>query len=78
MSAPICFARLPSRAVIAVYGPDWRDFLQGLLTQDVESLAPGDLRFGALLTAQGKLQFDLFILGGEDGCRLDSWIERKA
>ncbi len=65
------FAPLPSRAVIAVEGPDWRTFLQGLLTQDVEVQAVGTLRFGGLLTPQGRLLYDLFILAREAGCWLD-------
>jgi tRNA-modifying protein YgfZ len=65
------FAPLTSRAVIAVDGPDWRPFLQGLLTQDVEGQEPGTLRFGGLLTPQGRLLYDLFILAGEEGCLLD-------
>ena len=64
-------ARLHDRAVIAVTGEDWRSFLQGLITQDVETLALGELRFGALLTPQGRLLFDLFLLGREDGCWID-------
>ena len=71
MCAMSTTARLTSRAVIAVSGPDWRSFLQGLLTQDVESIAPGDLRFAALLTPQGKLLYDLFVVGMEDGALLD-------
>lgn len=63
--------RLASRAVIAVSGPDWRSFLQGLLTQDVETLAVGELRFAGLLTPQGKLLYDLFVAGAEDGALLD-------
>ena len=65
------FAPLASRAVIAVEGPDWRTFLQGLLTQDVEGQAAGTLRYSALLTPQGRLLYDLFILAQETGCRLD-------
>jgi tRNA-modifying protein YgfZ len=65
------FAHLRSRALIALGGADWRDFLQGLLTQDVETLAPGQLRYGALLTPQGRLLYDLFIAGTDDGCRLE-------
>ncbi len=64
-------ARLTSRAVIAVSGPDWRSFLQGLLTQDVETIAAGELRFAALLTPQGKLLYDLFVAGTEGGALLD-------
>ena len=59
-------ARLSSRALIRVAGPDARPFLQGLLTQDVETLAPGDLRFGALLSAPGRLLFDLFLWGEDE------------
>jgi folate-binding protein YgfZ len=64
-------AHLSSRALIALAGPDWRDFLQGLITQDVETLAPGEARFGALLTPQGRLLYDLFVVGREDGAWLD-------
>lgn len=67
-------AALPSRALIALSGEDWRSFLQGLITQDVDSLAPGEARFGALLTPQGRLLFDLFVVGREDGAWLD--VER--
>jgi hypothetical protein len=70
-------AELKSRGLVGVIGPDWRDFLQGLLSQDVETLAPGELRFGALLTPQGKLLFDLFILGRDDGCWLDVAADRR-
>jgi len=64
-------AHLASRALIGVSGPDWRSFLQGLITQDVETLQPGEMRYGALLAPQGRLLNDLFITGGEDGATLD-------
>ena len=62
---------LSDRAVLSVSGPDWRALLQGLLTQDVETLAEGEIRFGALLTPQGRLLFDLFIVGTPEGVLLD-------
>ena len=65
------FAELKSRGLIEVRGPDWRVFLQGLISNDVERLEPGAMRFAALLTPQGRLLFDMFVIGGEDGCRLD-------
>ena len=71
MTVEPLIAHLKTRAVIAVGGPEARSFLQGLLTQDVETLAPGELRFGALLTPQGRLLHDLFILGRDDGVWLD-------
>ncbi len=70
-------ARLDSRALIRVSGPDWRSFLQGLLTQDVDSLAEGELRFGALLTPQGRLLYDLFVLGEADGAALDVAADKR-
>ena len=70
-------AELSSRGIVAVRGPDWRGFLQGLLSQDVENLAKGGLRFGALLTPQGRLACDLFILGEADGCALDCAADRR-
>ena len=65
------YAPLASRAVIAVGGAEWRDFLHNLISQNVETLAEGEIRFGALLTPQGKVFYDLFVIGREDGCWLD-------
>lgn len=70
-------ARLDSRAVLSVTGPDARTFLQGLVTQDVETLGSGELRFGALLSPQGKLLYDLFLLGRGDGVWLDCAADRR-
>jgi hypothetical protein len=77
MVQPLTFTLLPSRALIAVSGPDWRGFLQGLLTQDVESLAPGEARFAGLLTPQGRLLYDLFVVGRADGAWLDVAAEHR-
>ncbi len=60
------FAHLTSRALIAVRGPDWRPFLQNLLSNDVETLEPGQARAALLLTPQGKFLFDLFVIVGQD------------
>ena len=78
MSETLTFAPLNSRALIALAGLDWRDFLQGLITQDVETLVVGEARFGALLTPQGRLLHDLFVVGREDGCWLDVLAEHRA
>ena len=68
------YAILNSRALVAVGGADWRSFLQGLLTQDVETLAPGEVRFAGFLTPQGRLLFDLFLVGRSD----DAWLDVAA
>ena len=75
-SAP-AFARLPDRALLRVDGADWRSFLQGLLTQDLDSLATDEIRFSALLTPQGRLLFDLFVIGEADGALLDVDAEAR-
>jgi hypothetical protein len=77
MASEMMITELKSRALVRVGGPDWRGFLQGLLTQDVDSLAPGEARFAALLTPQGKLLFDLFVVGTNDGCLLDGAAGRR-
>src|SRR3569832_1731057 len=72
-----CVAPLSSRALGRVSGPDWRPFLQGLLTQDVETLAPGELRCAALLTPQGPPLFDLFVLQDGEAALLDVAADRR-
>ena len=71
MDTSVFVAALTHRSVITVEGEDWRGFLQGLITQDVESLYPGDARFCGLLNPQGRLLFDLFVIGQAEGCLLD-------
>ena len=52
---------LADRALIRLSGEDVRDFLQGIVTQNVDRVEEGQPQWSALLTAQGKLLFD-FIL----------------
>lgn len=54
-------ALLPDRGVVLVSGPDARDFLQNLVTTDLDTLEPGEARLGALLTPQGKILFDFLL-----------------
>jgi folate-binding protein YgfZ len=50
------------RGVLRVSGPDGAEYLQGQLTSDVESLAPGDGQYAALLDRKGHMQTDLRVL----------------
>ncbi|MEX0751304.1 MAG: folate-binding protein [Xanthobacteraceae bacterium] len=54
-------ALLPDRGVVKVAGDDARRFLHGLVTADVNALAPGQSRFAALLTPQGKIIADFIV-----------------
>jgi folate-binding protein YgfZ len=55
---------LHDRAVLRISGEEARPFLQGLITQDVLTLADNAPRWSGLLTPQGKALFD-FILWGD-------------
>src|ERR1700728_837187 len=54
-------ALLADRGVVKVAGDDARNFLHGLVSADILTLAPGMARFGALLTPQGKIIADFII-----------------
>jgi folate-binding protein YgfZ len=58
---------LEDRGVVRVGGADAASFLQGVLTNDVETLAPGEARYAALLTPQGKIVFDFLVARLPDG-----------
>ncbi len=55
-------AELTDRGVVRVSGEDAASFLQGLLTNDVEMLEPGQARYAGLLTPQGKILFDMIVV----------------
>lgn len=63
--------RLDDRALIAVTGPEARNFVQGLVTNDVSKVAPLSPRYAALLTPQGKVLFDFLIADEGHGLLLD-------
>ena len=58
-------ALLPDRGVVKVTGEDTRRFLHGLVTADIDALEPGQARFAALLTPQGKIIADFIITEAE-------------
>ena len=63
---------LDDRAVLAISGPQARDFLQGLVTNDiVDGLAPGTGLYTALLSPQGKILFDFLVTEGDGALLLD-------
>lgn len=63
--------RLSDRAVIRLEGEDRLSFLQGIVTQDLDRLKDAPAIFAALLTPQGKILFDFFIVKANAALYLD-------
>jgi len=59
-----------ARRIIEVTGPEAKDFLQGLVTNDIQKLSEG-LVYAALLTPQGKYIADFFLVPADDAIWLD-------
>jgi hypothetical protein len=73
MTSKLCL--LADRGVLKMEGADTQGFLQRLITNSVLDVGPGESRFSALLTPQGKILFDFFVVplpeGGEAGFLID-------
>jgi folate-binding protein YgfZ len=59
-------ALLTDRSVLRVAGDPARHFLNNLVTTEVETLAPGEARYAALLSPQGKIVADFFIVAAPE------------
>lgn len=59
-----------SRRILRLSGADTKDFLQGLVSNDIEKLSDG-LVYAAILTPQGKYIADFFLLSDGDDVLLD-------
>jgi hypothetical protein len=64
-------AKLDDRALVAISGRDAEKFLQGLVTCDVAGMRAEEARFGALLSPQGKILFDFFLIRVAEGFACD-------
>lgn len=69
-------AFLDDRGIVEVEGVDARALLQRLVTSDVAGLKPGEARYAALLSPQGKIAVDFIVVdaspdGGPDLFLLD-------
>jgi folate-binding protein YgfZ len=71
-------ALLRDRGVVTVEGEEAAAFLQGLLTNDVEKLREGEARYGALLTPQGKILFDMLVVRAPAGFLIDCAAHQAA
>lgn len=66
------FAKLDNRSLIEISGEEAETFLDNLITCKVVGLGKGKASFGALLTPQGKIMFDFFLIKTEDGFLIDT------
>jgi tRNA-modifying protein YgfZ len=68
-------SRLTDRGIIKISGADALGFLHRLVTNSLTDLEPGAARYAALLSSQGKLLFDFFVVpvpeSTETVCLLD-------
>ena len=64
-------ALLSDRAVLRVTGEAARNFLQGLITNHIDQAKPGSAIHTGLLTPQGKILVDFFVLPVGDGFLLE-------
>lgn len=62
---------MSNRTILSLAGPDTKEFLQNLITNDIDKLDQG-LVYAALLTPQGKYLADFFLFQDESAICLDA------
>ena len=62
---------LEDRAIIYVNGPDAKDFLQNLISNDINKVKNDFSCFASLLTPQGKFLYEFIVLKHKSGYFLD-------
>ena len=62
---------LKDRGVILVSGKDSKEFLQNIITNDINSVRENNSIFSGIFTPQGKYLYEFFILKSEEGYLLD-------
>ncbi|KQS96580.1 MULTISPECIES: YgfZ/GcvT domain-containing protein [unclassified Rhizobium] len=67
---------LPDRAFVTVSGQDAQDFLQALITTDLDKLTDNEALPGALLTPQGKILFDFVVTRDDQAIRLETGADQ--
>ena len=62
---------LEDRGLISISGKDAKEYLQNIITNDINKVTPASSIFSALLSPQGKYLFEFFIIKSTDGYFLD-------
>jgi glycine cleavage system T protein len=61
------------RGLLQLTGPDRLSFLQGMLSNDLRNIEPGQGQYAAVLNQQGKVLGDVRVLRSENSFYLDLW-----
>ena len=59
------------RGLILISGEDAKNFLQNIITNDIEKVSLSASIFSALFTPQGKYLFEFFLIKSKNGYLLD-------
>ena len=62
---------LENRGLVSVTGDDAKEYLQNIITNDINKVSYSNSVFAALLSPQGKYLFDFFVVKKNDGYLLD-------
>ena len=62
---------LKNRGLISIIGEDAKEYLQNIITNDVNKVSKSSSVFAALLSPQGKYLFDFFVIKNDKGYLLD-------
>jgi len=62
---------LEDRGLIAIEGPDTKDFLQNIISNDVNKISESSSIFSGIFTPQGKYLYEFFIIKSSEGFLLD-------
>jgi len=65
------------RCLLRLSGPDRVSFLQGMVSNDVKGLAPGEGTYAAFLDIQGKILADARVFCAEEFFLVDLWESRR-
>ena len=62
---------LEDRGILFINGSDVKEFLQNLITNDINKVDDANSCFASLLTPQGKFLFDFLIIKHKNGYFID-------
>ena len=66
---------LKDRCIILVYGKDSKEFLQNIITNNINSVDKDNSIFSGIFTPQGKYLYEFFVIKSDNGYFLDSSAE---